>query len=106
MPRPTTRPRPGAARHPRRRPPLPPRTPLDYLIRGQPTLNPALALSWELSQRERAGTLDLPALLALQDELTRVGAAGETCVRRSTTVLHALMTARTPQPDRLVPEGF
>ena len=97
----------GGGPRPRRRRPQRPVTLLDYLYRAAAEINPALLLGWELQQREQAGTLDLAALITLQDRLTAAAIAGEEAARDGDQIIQALTGNPTrSQPDQLVPEGF
>ena len=81
--------------------------PVAALFAAPPEIHPALALSWEIREREQALGGDLPfdEQIALAPRLDAAIAAVDQAEAESRRTLEALQRA-TPVPARTVPEGF
>lgn len=77
------------------------------LIEVADELNPALALAWQLRQREIGGdrAIGLSELLALQPKIEQALVEGEETFRQVETTLRSLRAARAVASQR-VPPGF
>ena len=77
------------------------------LIEAADELNPALALAWQLRQREigGGGAIELSELLTLQPKIEQAFSEGEETFRQVETTLRSLRAARAVASQH-IPPGF